>query len=126
MDTFDAVPLLCDFGCDRRALLLVPRQNLRIGFVPDSIAELAALIGESGDSFLSLFNVSIQVGYRMEPVVLEKPIVGVKLCHIPQLMPQLHSLRFISNQRNRLKMNRIFGIIIIILVEKTMGSDGSH
>ena len=57
--------------------------------MPDPIAELTALIGEGGDSFLGLFYVSIQLGYRIEPVVLEEPVVGMKLCHILQLVPQL-------------------------------------
>ena len=50
--------------------------------MPDSIAELAALIGEGGDSGFRLSNLLLEIGNGVETVVFEKPVVGVKLCHI--------------------------------------------
>ena len=88
-DALDTIPQSRDLFGDCGALFLVLCKHSRIGLVPDLIAHLAAFGLQCGDLRFRLRDIPVQIVERMQLVFFQKPLIGIELRIVLQLVPQI-------------------------------------
>ena len=88
LKTLDALAEGLDLAGDLFSLLTVICQSVRIGLMPDPVADLVSLLDKDSDLGFGSLDLLAEFGNGTEPVIFEETVVSVKLDYVLQLVPQ--------------------------------------